>query len=160
MSILAFLVASLLAFSVAHPRERGRCVPQSAFPLLHSFDLIPQGRCQGEGFCPDEKSRYRDCVRGVGSVPARWAKGKRPLDPKIRVLRRGLGSHLERVIRSMSRPIMVTTAEFRAPKRIMLAFDGSATTRKGVDMVAASPLFRGLPCHLVMVGADTTEQVV
>ena len=24
-------------------------------------------------------------------------------------------------------------------------------------MVAASPLFRGLPCHLVMVGADTPE---
>ena len=68
-----------------------------------------------------------------------------------------MGSHLERVIRSMSRPILVTTEEFRPPKRIMLAFDGSATTRKGVDMVAASPLFRGLPCHLVMVGADTAE---
>jgi nucleotide-binding universal stress UspA family protein len=68
-----------------------------------------------------------------------------------------MGSHLERVIRSMSRPILVTTEEFRPPKRIMLAFDGSATTRKGVDMVAASPLFRGVPCHLVMAGADTTE---
>ncbi len=69
-----------------------------------------------------------------------------------------LGSHLERVVRAMQRPILVTPAEFRAPKQVMLAFDGSATTRKGVDMVAASPLLRGLPCHLVMVGTDTLEK--
>lgn len=68
-----------------------------------------------------------------------------------------LGSHLERVIRAMHRPILVTTEEFRAPKSVMIAFDGSATTRKGVQMVADSPLFRGLPCHLVMSGADTAE---
>lgn len=51
----------------------------------------------------------------------------------------------------------MTTATFRTPQRIMLAFDGSATTRKGVEMVAASPMFKGLPCHLVMVGADTVD---
>ncbi len=68
-----------------------------------------------------------------------------------------LGSHLERVVRAMHRPILVTPAEFRTPKRVMLAFDGSTTTRKGVDMVAASPLLRGLPCHLVMAGTDTAE---
>jgi nucleotide-binding universal stress UspA family protein len=69
-----------------------------------------------------------------------------------------LGSHLERVVRSMKRPILVTPAEFSAPKKVMLAFDGSATTRKGVDMVAGSPLLRGLPCHLVTVGTDTAEK--
>lgn len=68
-----------------------------------------------------------------------------------------IGSHLERVIRSISRPILVTTDTFRAPQRIMIAFDGSATTRKGVEMVAQSPLFKGLPCHLVMAGADTAD---
>lgn len=65
-----------------------------------------------------------------------------------------VGSRLENVVRTMHRPILITTAEFSMPQRVMLAFDGSATTRKGVDMVATSPLFRGLPCHLVMVGAD------
>lgn len=68
-----------------------------------------------------------------------------------------LGSHLERVVRAMHRPILMTTPEFRAPHQIMLAFDGSATTRKGVDMIASSPLFRGLPCHLVTAGLDTVE---
>ena len=39
----------------------------------------------------------------------------------------------------------------------MLAFDGSETSQKGVDMLAASPLFKGLVCHLVMV-ADADPQ--
>jgi nucleotide-binding universal stress UspA family protein len=68
-----------------------------------------------------------------------------------------IGSRLENIARAVHRPLLVTTAEFNIPQRIMLAFDGSATTRKGVDMIAASPLFRGLPCHLVMIGADSAE---
>lgn len=63
-----------------------------------------------------------------------------------------IGSRLENVVRTLHRPILITTASFKVPERVMLAFDGSATTRKGVEMVATSPLFRGLPCHLVMVG--------
>jgi nucleotide-binding universal stress UspA family protein len=66
-----------------------------------------------------------------------------------------LGSHLERVIRALYRPILVTPGAWRTPQRVMLAFDGSPTARKALEMVAKSPLFRDLPCHLVMVGADT-----
>ncbi|MFN3713392.1 MAG: universal stress protein [Alcanivoracaceae bacterium] len=68
-----------------------------------------------------------------------------------------LGSHVEQVIRTLHRPILITQENFQTPSRIMLAFDGSPTTRKGVEMIAASPLFRGLPCHVVMVGADTDD---
>lgn len=70
-----------------------------------------------------------------------------------------VGSHLESVIRTMHRPILVTPTDFTAPRSAMLAFDGSATTRKGVEMLATSPLFRGMPIHLVMVGAQTGEAV-
>ncbi len=67
-----------------------------------------------------------------------------------------IGSRLETVVRMMHRPILVTPEEYKVPKRVMLAFDGSDTTRKGVEMVAASPLFRGLPCHVVMVGEESS----
>jgi nucleotide-binding universal stress UspA family protein len=70
-----------------------------------------------------------------------------------------VGSHLESVIRTMHRPILVTPPDFTAPRSAMLAFDGSATTRKGVEMLATSPLFRGMPIHLVMVGSRTGEAV-
>ncbi|MCR8341447.1 universal stress protein, partial [Pseudomonas aeruginosa] len=68
-----------------------------------------------------------------------------------------VGSQLESVIRIMHRPILVTPANFQKPESAMLAFDGSATTRKGVEMLAASPLLKGLPIHLVMVGPVNDE---
>lgn len=68
-----------------------------------------------------------------------------------------IGSHLENVGRTLHRPILVIPSDYSEPQRILIAFDGSATTRKAVDMVARSPLFRGLPCHVVMVGADKDE---
>ncbi len=32
----------------------------------------------------------------------------------------------------------------------MIAFDGGILTRRGVEMVATSPLFGGLPVHVLM----------
>lgn len=68
-----------------------------------------------------------------------------------------VGSQLESVIRLMQRPVLVTPVNFKRPLRAMLAFDGSATTRKGVEMLASSPLLKGMPVHLVMVGAQSKE---
>ncbi|MCC5452485.1 universal stress protein [Rheinheimera sp. UJ51] len=63
-----------------------------------------------------------------------------------------LGLHVEQVIRSLHRPILLTQQHFKTPQRIMLAFDGSATAQKSLDMLAASPLCKGLPVHLVFAG--------
>lgn len=72
-----------------------------------------------------------------------------------------LGDHvsnnLERVVRTIHRPILVTPQNFKTPNSIMIAFDGSATTRKGVEMVANSPLFRGLVCHVVVVSKENKD---
>ncbi|MBU1308723.1 MAG: universal stress protein [Gammaproteobacteria bacterium] len=66
-----------------------------------------------------------------------------------------MGTHVEQVIRTLHKPIMVTQQTYTEPKSIMLAFDGSATALKGLEMLAASPLGKGLPVHLVMAGANT-----
>ncbi len=67
-----------------------------------------------------------------------------------------LDHHVERAIRAVKRPVLVATAEkFAAPERFVIACDGSATARKTVEMVAASPLLRGLPAVLAMAGDDT-----
>ncbi|TCS62459.1 universal stress protein [Varunaivibrio sulfuroxidans] len=65
-----------------------------------------------------------------------------------------IGSRLENVVRTQHRPTLITPAVFKTPRRVMLAFDRSSATRKGIETVAASPLLRGLPCHVVMVGDD------
>ncbi|RUO52359.1 universal stress protein [Pseudidiomarina homiensis] len=68
-----------------------------------------------------------------------------------------VGSHLETVIRTVHRPLLLTPDSFSEPKTAMLAFDASATTKKGVELLAQSPLFKGMPVHIVMVDADTAD---
>jgi nucleotide-binding universal stress UspA family protein len=67
---------------------------------------------------------------------------------------RDLGRNVERVVRAVHKPILTVTEGFREPRRVMLAYDGTAVTRKGVDMIAGSPLFKGLPIDIVMVGKE------
>lgn len=69
-----------------------------------------------------------------------------------------LGSNLERVVRAVHRPVLVASREFRPIDRFMIAFDGSATTRTCVEMVALSPLLRGLECHVLAVGAKAASE--
>ncbi|WP_372825758.1 universal stress protein [Polaromonas sp.] len=69
-----------------------------------------------------------------------------------------LDHHVERVIRAVKRPVLVSPgAPFEAPKRFVIAFDGSPTARKTLDTVARSPMLKGLPVLLAMVGADTLQ---
>jgi len=69
-----------------------------------------------------------------------------------------VGSQLETVIRSVHRPILLVPDEYEQPKSAMLAFDGSATAFKGVELLAGSPVLKGMPIHLVMIGADTNDR--
>ena len=69
-----------------------------------------------------------------------------------------LGTHLESVVRAMHNPILVTVGEFNPPSRIMIAYDGSATSNKAIERVAGSALLKGLECHLVLVGTNKPER--
>lgn len=67
-----------------------------------------------------------------------------------------LDHRVERVIRSVKRPVLVITgAQFVAPERFVIAFDGSATARKTVETVSRSPMLTGLPVLLAMAGVES-----
>src|SRR5690606_30259268 len=69
------------------------------------------------------------------------------------------GAQLETVIRSMHRPVLVVNSKFEAPpKEIMLAFDGREGARKGLEMIARSPLYKGTCCHIVRVGSGNGDE--
>lgn len=127
-----------------------------------------------EGRMMLDAARQRAIEAGVAQPALRHRHGDlveslRELEGDIRLLVIGkqgedsgndlqlVGSQLESVIRTMHRPILVTPTSFREPSSAMLAFDASATTRKGVEMLASSPLFKGMPIHLVMVDNDSGE---
>ncbi len=68
-----------------------------------------------------------------------------------------LGSNLERIVRSSLKPVFVASRAFRTPERVLIAYDGGASSMKAVDHVARSPVFSGLSCRLVTVGQETPE---
>ncbi|HIF50928.1 MAG TPA: universal stress protein [Thiotrichaceae bacterium] len=72
-----------------------------------------------------------------------------------------IGAKLSSMIRSLHRPILVAYEEFKKPKKIMLAYDGSEAAEKAMDLVASSPLYKGLVCHLVCVGKkDSADKLL
>lgn len=70
---------------------------------------------------------------------------------------RDLGRNVERVVRALRKPILTVTDQFKEPRRALIAFDGGSMTRRGVEMIAGSKLFRGLPMQLVMSGKPARD---
>jgi len=145
--------------------------------LLQELATLDEKRAKlalEEGRMMLDSARQRAISAGVAQPECRQRHGDlveslRDLQDETRLLvigRQGedsgdaiqhIGSQLENVIRTMQRPILVAPGDFSAPQSVMLAFDGSATSRKGVEMLAGSPLFKDMPIHLVMVAADTAD---
>lgn len=70
---------------------------------------------------------------------------------------RDLGRNVESVVRNLHKPILTITDGFTEPKNICVAFDGGLVTRKGIEMIATSPLFKGLVVHILMSGRASKE---
>ena len=69
-----------------------------------------------------------------------------------------LGSTMERVVRASHRPCFVTSRSYRAIRRVLLAFDGSRSSRLALRHLAEGPVFQGLETHVVIVAARTGEE--
>jgi len=63
-----------------------------------------------------------------------------------------LGSNLERILRSSTKPVLVASRGFRPIERVMVAFDGGPSALRAVDHIVQSPVFAGLDIRLVSVG--------
>jgi nucleotide-binding universal stress UspA family protein len=145
------LLASLAELDAQRARlaqERGRNLLDEARSRVGAAHAIEVGARQRHGGLVetllDLEPEVRLFVIGKRGEDADFARGH-------------LGSNLERVMRSVHRPVLVAARAFRPIERFMIAFDGSATARKSVERVAASPLLAGLQCEVLMVG-EADEQ--
>lgn len=68
-----------------------------------------------------------------------------------------LGSSLERVIRSSSAPVWVTSRKFRPIRRILFAYDGGGSCRKALHFIANAGWIGDLDLHLVSVTDAKSE---
>ncbi|MBK0399029.1 universal stress protein [Limibaculum sp. M0105] len=68
-----------------------------------------------------------------------------------------LGSNLERIVRSATKPVFVAARAFRPITKVLIAYDGGVAAMKAVDHVARAPLFAGLDIRLLSVGTEQGE---
>jgi nucleotide-binding universal stress UspA family protein len=65
-----------------------------------------------------------------------------------------IGSKVERVVRASNRPVLIASRAIETPRVVVLAYDGSQAAGRALERCANSPLFRGLPVHIVSAGAE------
>lgn len=65
-----------------------------------------------------------------------------------------IGSKVERVVRASNRPVLIASRAIETPRVVVLAYDASQAAGRALERCANSPLFRGLPVHIVSAGAE------
>lgn len=71
-----------------------------------------------------------------------------------------LGSNLERIVRAAHHPVFVANRAFAPIERVLVAFDGGASSQRAVSHMATSPIFDGLEITLVQTGTpDATPEL-
>jgi nucleotide-binding universal stress UspA family protein len=68
-----------------------------------------------------------------------------------------LGSNLERIVRASHKPVFIANRAYKPIEKVLVAFDGGASSLKAVDFISRSPLFAELEVSLVFAGKDSPE---
>jgi nucleotide-binding universal stress UspA family protein len=66
-----------------------------------------------------------------------------------------IGSKIERVVRASNKPILIASRHAEEPRTIVFAYDASPAAGRALERLVNSPLFAGLPVHLVMADSDS-----
>ena len=126
-------------------REQGKLILADAFERVKGQGVEEAERLLRHGGITENLNKLQEDARLV-------VLGKQGKDGDM--VERHVGSHLESLIRTLKTPLLVAPLEFVRPESFMIAYDGSATAQKVVDKVAISPLLKGLPAHVLLVGEE------
>lgn len=146
---------ALLAELSAHDEQRSKLAQKRGRAILDDAKAILEAAGAG---AVTTRLRFGDIVETVAEFEADAdlvVIGKRGEAADFAKLH--LGSNLERIARSSRKPVFVASRAFNPIERFLIAYDGGTSSMKAVDHVARSPLFAGLACRLLTVGAETEE---
>lgn len=131
--------------------EQGKEMLESARTRAEADGALEPSKLQRHGTLLDSLVELEDEIR----VLVLGARGEDHEEDS-----KALGAQLEAVIRAMHRPVLVVNRAFTEPTRCMLAYDGSEAARKALAMIAESPLYRDMECHLVHVARDEQSPIL
>jgi nucleotide-binding universal stress UspA family protein len=127
--------------------ERGRALLEGAEARLRSKGLTVETRLRHGGLVDNVTELEGDTrlvVLGKRGEAADFAKLH-------------LGGSVEQVVRSTTRPVLVASRAFKPIQRILLAYDGGASSRKAIDFLLTDPAFKAFDVHVVMAGTARAE---
>ncbi|WP_430511195.1 universal stress protein [Pannonibacter phragmitetus] len=136
--------------------ERARVAHEHGRAILDDAEALVRERGVAAVSSRLRHGEVVEAVTGVEAGAELLVVGKRGEAADFETLH--LGSNLERLARSVSRPLLVAARSFRPVEKVLVAFDGGPSAVKAVDYMARSPLFSGLHIHLLMAGDPTTAQ--
>ncbi len=88
-----------------------------------------------------------EIIRGLESDAEIIFMGKR--GEHADVVSEFLGANLEKVARSIAKPLFVVSSIVRPIERFLIAYDGKESSSKAIDYITKNPLLlKGLECHL------------
>jgi len=68
---------------------------------------------------------------------------------------KGLGYHLEQAIKATNMPVFIAKKEYKQPKKVLFAYNGSPTAKRALTMIAQDTLCKEpLELHVVNVADD------
>ncbi len=133
-------------------RERGR-------GLL----AMARERAQAAGLAAEQvdgRLRHGEVIETVAELGADaglLVVGEHEHDDVASGRKRHLDHHVERMIRSLTCPVLVATgAVFTPPRKVALAYDGSPEAQRTLVAAATHPLLVGLPLTVVTVASPAT----
>lgn len=68
-----------------------------------------------------------------------------------------LGANMERVIRTIHRPCLITPKEFQPISKVLFAYDGSPSCQKILQFLENSTVFNGLELHILTVAKSDAD---
>ena len=129
-------------------RKRGRAILEDAEEILRSAGVENVTSRLRHGDLLEEVAAAEADSRGI-------VIGKRGEAADFAKLH--LGSNLERIARSATKPVFVAARAFRPIEKVLIAYDGGPSAMKAVDHIARAPLFSGLDIRLLTVGSESTD---
>lgn len=100
------------------------------------------------------RQRHGELVESVVELEAEVTLTVMGRHDHATVAGRHLDHHVERVIRSTAKPVLLIPGRtFEPPRSFALAFDGSDTARRMLSQVGQSVWLKALACTLVFVGS-------
>lgn len=129
-------------------QKRGRAILEDAEEILRSAGVENVTTRLRHGDLLEEVAAAEAGSRGI-------VIGKRGEAADFAKLH--LGSNLERIARSGTKPVFVAARAFRPIEKVLIAYDGGPSATKAVDHIARAPLFSGLDIRLLTVGSESAD---